>query len=492
MEKLKNLSRSQLLFILLFILFGVIVPITYISAPLHVDESTFLVIGNSIKDGSLLYKDVANIKSPGVFYLSALVFSVVGKSFIAVRILTYLVHIISAFLMYRLGKKIADKNIGMIASLLFLIGVYIPQFHGYRYLTESYAVLFTLLSMFFFLKEGYRAKFITGLALGIGIIFKQTAIFLFGVFLLVYLLNLRYQTNRTKGYIVNSVKNLIFISLGTAIPLLIVFLYFFAMGAAYEMLYYTIFTSTSTFGSSLSGIMDVLIIDILSYLPIWLLSLSMVLVVGYNYLKGKTLNAKYFLLTLWLLVFSYNSFLRGSHRILFVIPPATILAALLFYDLYKNLKKKPNSLQLKCFIVSTFLIIVGISSALNIYERVSMSYWTVDDQIKSAAEVEPYIDDGKMYTFPFQNHLFFFSNLTPYTRIIGDIYSTESIDEVIRDLETNNVTYIVAIKDAMDTLESGEQTTRYTPPKYIFYDYIVDHYQPVETLEYYYIYKLKE
>ena len=132
MEKLKNLSLSQLLFISLFILFGVIIPVTYISAPLHVDESTFLVIGNSIKDGSLLYKDVANIKSPGVFYLSALVFSVVGKSFIAVRILTYLVHIISAFLVYRLGKKIADKNIGMIASLLFLIGVYIPQFQGYR------------------------------------------------------------------------------------------------------------------------------------------------------------------------------------------------------------------------------------------------------------------------------------------------------------------------------------------------------------------------
>jgi len=187
MDKINWFSRYQLLFIALFILFGVIAPIYYVSYPLYGDESIFLAIGKSIKNGALLYRDVADIKPPGIFYLAALVFSVAGKSFIAARVLTFVVNIASALLILKLGTKIKDKNVGMLASILFLVSVYLPMCHGYYFLGEPFAVFFILLSVLFFLKEDYRAKFIAGLILGIGILFKQTVFLLFGVFFLFYL-----------------------------------------------------------------------------------------------------------------------------------------------------------------------------------------------------------------------------------------------------------------------------------------------------------------
>jgi 4-amino-4-deoxy-L-arabinose transferase-like glycosyltransferase len=160
---------KKLIFLIFFILFGVIAPICYLSRPLFADESVYLAIGNFVRNGALLYRDVADVKPPGIYYLAALVFSVAGKSFIAARVLTFVVNIASALLVLILGTKIKDKNVGMLASILFLISAYLPLFQGYYYLAEPFAVFFILLSVLFFLKEGHRSKFIAGLTLGIGL-----------------------------------------------------------------------------------------------------------------------------------------------------------------------------------------------------------------------------------------------------------------------------------------------------------------------------------
>jgi len=489
-EKLKHLSRSQLLFVFLFVAFGVIVPICYLSRPLHVDESTFLVIGNCIKDGSVLYQDVANNKPPGVFYLAAFVFSIVGKSFIAMRILTFVVHAASALLVFALGKKIAGRNVGMIASILFLIGVYLLSFQGYCYLTEPYVVFFCILSVSFFLREKYYAKFIAGLALGMGIVFKQTTIFLFGVFFLFYLLQLRFKQYRTKEYVISSAKNLVIIFLGIAIPLLIVFIYFLAIGTAEGMLYYMLFSVPGVTPSSLLEPLQ-MALDFFPYLPVWLLSIGMALIVGYKFLRGKTLDEKRFLLSLWLLVFSFPAIIGGSHRILFIIPPAALLAALLSHDIYNNLRRKCYSKQLKRLVIVIFICTLVISTGVNIYLFVARSSWSVQDQIRAAHEVEEYVD-GKMYAFPFQNFLFFFSNSTPSVTVVGGVYSEEIAEQLTRDLQVNNVDYVVAVKSVMEILDKGEQILHFPSARQIIYDYIQENYQQVEIMEYFIIYKLKE
>jgi hypothetical protein len=423
-EKLKQLSGRHIFFILLFIIFGVFVPSYYLFYPLGVDEATYLVIGALIKDGALLYRDVIDVKLPGIYYLAALVFSVAGKSFIAIRVLTYVINAISALLVYSLGKKIANKNIGMAASIFFLIGMYLWQYEGYCYMTEPYVVFFSLLSVLFFLKDGYRAKLVSGLALGMG---------LFGVFFLFYLLNLRFQKNRTKDYVINSAKNLISISLGVAVPLLLVFLYFFSMGAGSQFTYCTIFFISDY---SYPFILWRFIKDFFSFFPIWLLSTSMVLLVGCRLIKGKVLNEKHFLLTLWLLVFSILVIRTGSHRVPFIFPSAAILSALMLSKLYQNLK-------------------------------------------------------GRLYFFPFRNYFFFFSDMTPGVKYLGSITGDGVAEKLIEELQINNVSYVVAVRDVIEMLEEKKPFAFHPESKNIMYNYIKENYQLVDTVEYYYLYKLK-
>jgi len=485
MEKLTQISRNHLLFIALFILFGVIAPIYYISYPLYGDEGIFLTMGDSIKNGALLYRDVADIKPPGIFYLAALVFSVVGKSFIAVRALTFVVNIASALLILKLGAKIKDKNVGMSASIIFLVSVYLPLCHGYYYLGESFVVFFILLSVLFFLKDGHRAKFIAGLTLGLGIFFKQTAFFLFGVFFLFYLLHLRFQNNRTREYVISSTKNLILIFLGFMIPLLITFTYFFTMGAANEMLYYTIFILKD---HSLPVVPYKTILSFFSYLPVWLLSLSIVLVVGYKFVKRKIVDDKHLFLVLWMIFFSIPTLVmfRFTHRFLLVIPPISMLSALFLSSLHQTLKRKRVSNQVKCFVVTTILITTAIASGTNIYLLTFGE--DVDDQIKFFHEVEQYID-GEVYTFGIKNALFIFSNLTPGVAYLGTIFCTDVAEKVINDLQVNNVSYIVADRNLVNQLERGEVIYASIPNK-IIYDHIKEYYQVLVANEEYIIYKL--
>lgn len=488
LNQIKPHSRLDLIFIIIFILICVVGPLFYISSiRLWDDEAAYLVIGDSISKGSVLYRDVADVKSPGTYYLAALVITVVGKSLIAARILACVFQAASAILIFVLGTKIIDKKIGMTASILYLIAAYITIFQGYYFMAEPFAVFFSLLSVLYFFKNDLRYYFLAGIFLGIGVLFKQTTILLFGVFLLFYLLRLRFKNNRTKDYVLNSTKILITIFLGVAVPLALVFLYFYIMGAADEMLYYTILFLTEY---KLPFIPMIMIYGFSSYLPVWLLFSSMLLFIGYNFLKGKTFDEKHLFLAIWALILLYPALtIILNQRVLFAVPPMSLLAALLIRSIYQNLKSKQASNQLKSFIISIFLITTGIAAGANIsLYTFSIEAYGLEDQIQDLNEIEQYVD-GKVHIFPNDNKLFFFSNLTPNVKYIGHVFSEEMAEQVVNDLEINNVSYIVGLKNFVNQIE--EKKIGASNPRIIIYDYIQTHYDILTTTNSSIIYKLK-
>jgi len=486
MRKLKKPLFKKLIFFICFVLLGAIVPIYYLFRPIFVDESVFLAIGAFVRNGALLYRDVSEVKTPGIFYLAALVFSVVGKSYIALRILVCIIHALSALLIFKLGTKIKDKNVGMLASILFLVSVYLPSFQGYYYLTEPFAVFFILLSVLCFFKDGYPTKLIAGFLLGLGVFFKQTTILFFGVFFLFYLLRLRFQNNRTREYMISSTKNLILIFLGCMVPLLITFTYFYMMGVANEMLYYTIFYYMSDFETHYRVML--LIFGFFSYLPIILLSISMVLLIGYRFLRGKIVDDRHLLLVLWLLILSIPAItVFVDHRVLYALPPASLLSAILISNLYQTSKRKQISNQVKCFIIITLLITTTIALGTNI--SLLNPEEDVNDQIRSVREIEQYVD-GNVYTFTARPHVFFFSNLTPGVTYFGAVLSEEIAEEIIKDLQSNNVSYVIADKKRLEKLEEKEYLG-YNEPNHLIYRYIQQHYQILTTTDYFIIYRIR-
>lgn len=487
-NRLKSFNKINIFFIFLFFTISIIAPIIYItSIALWCDEAAYIVIGEQIKNGSVMYRDIADVKTPGTYYIAALIITIAGKSMIAGRIFTAIIHAGSALLIFFLGVKIKNKKVGMIASILFLIAVYIPIFQSFYYLAEPFAVFFSILSVLFFLKNDIRYNFISGIFLGISVLFKQTTVLLFGVYLIFYLLHLRYKINRKKDYVLDSAKILIAIFLGLVTPLLLIFLYFLIMGAANDIIYYTILF---LFDYKVEFKLTSLVGGFYSYLPIWILFLSMTSITFYNFIKRKSLDDKNLFLVLWALLLLYPAIvIVFSQRVLFAIPPISLLAAILLNNMFKKFKDKQRSIQLKSHIIISILITTCIAAGYNFTVcSYSIENVNIENQMKRLNEIKQYVE-GEIYIFPTDWTLYYFSNLTPGVKYMGSIFSEEMANSVINGFESNNIIYIVCRSEYINKIE--EKKIEASNPNHVIYNHIKTHYDILTTTNSSIIYKLK-
>jgi len=74
------------------------------------DESTFILIGQSLVDGYLPFVELWDIKPPLVFLFYAGIISVFGKSFFAIRLAGTLLVTITAFFTFKIGTTFSSKK----------------------------------------------------------------------------------------------------------------------------------------------------------------------------------------------------------------------------------------------------------------------------------------------------------------------------------------------------------------------------------------------
>ncbi|MBQ4913109.1 glycosyltransferase family 39 protein [Maribacter sp. MMG018] len=82
------------------------------------DESTFILLGQSWVDGNLPYSVLWDLKPPLTFAFFALIISIFGKSFIAIRLFGTIVVIVIAFFTYKLSLQVTTKKVSLWAALL--------------------------------------------------------------------------------------------------------------------------------------------------------------------------------------------------------------------------------------------------------------------------------------------------------------------------------------------------------------------------------------
>jgi mannosyltransferase len=153
MARLLKVRDSVILFAVL--LLGAALRLYGLGAkPLWYDEIGF--IAHALKELSFMQQPVANYKIPFIILLKAWI-GVFGIGAFAVRMLPVFFGIASVFLVYRLGKKIFDAHVALIASFLLSISC----FHIYlsRQLKHySFLVFLVLLSFIYFLDFFERKK----------------------------------------------------------------------------------------------------------------------------------------------------------------------------------------------------------------------------------------------------------------------------------------------------------------------------------------------
>jgi len=143
----QNLNWKTVFFILFLVAFFVRFPF-FFRDYIDRDESTFIIMAQSWINGHLPYTQLWDLKPPITFLFFAIVISVFGKSFIAIRLAGVVLVAVTALFTYGIGTKITSKKVSFwcavfcvlfqsmfgslqgvmsehICTMFFVIGVYI-------------------------------------------------------------------------------------------------------------------------------------------------------------------------------------------------------------------------------------------------------------------------------------------------------------------------------------------------------------------------------
>lgn len=186
------------------------------------DESTFILMGQSIADGHLPYDYLWDLKPPLLFYFFGLIEMIFPHSFVAIRFAGVLVIFLSALLLIKIARQAKLKNSFLIAIGYIMLSSEFGSLQGV--MSEHFAVLFLLSGFIFFFRN--RKSFdllMAGLAFGCAMLCKLNYAYAIAALMIVYSVYEWRRTNLRQVLRSNIVLAAgIFIAIGlTALPFIV-------------------------------------------------------------------------------------------------------------------------------------------------------------------------------------------------------------------------------------------------------------------------------
>lgn len=225
------------LLILLILAFNFLLRFPFLHVPLERDEGEYAYIAAQITDGGVPYRDAFNQKSPGIFYLYALIFSLFGTNVAALRLFVAFYNLISIFFIYRIGRKLADREFGLVAALVFSIVSSERRLLGFSANTEIFMLAPGIAAMYFVVRFMEQRRLpqlaLAGILFGVSALIKQPALLNFvaaGLFLAAFAVYRRENVPAAFG-------NLAALSFSCLLPLAATLFCFLRVGASGDFLY---------------------------------------------------------------------------------------------------------------------------------------------------------------------------------------------------------------------------------------------------------------
>src|SRR3989344_5240885 len=293
--------------VILIVLLGVfLLRVPSLFEPLwYIDEAIYMVVVQEINRGSLLYSQIFDHKTPGIYYLAAWSTKLLGHTIWSFKflLLTWMLPSLIAF--YVLGKKLFDKKIAIASLVVLAILTSTTPLEGSIVNSELLMILPSSL----------------GILLGLN---KRD----FAAFFVFLILSVR------AGEILSTVKNLFRLSLGWFVPILVVSLYFLIEGgfATYvnSVLFYNV--SYTSYGNSFLFSNSLLVFKLL---PVFTILAFFALRGFINFRRtGSTHFSNFDFLIVWLSFTFYAAVFGGrpyEHYLIQAVPAfSLIVGAILF------------------------------------------------------------------------------------------------------------------------------------------------------------------
>lgn len=164
------------------------------------DESTFILMGQSLLDGHLPYTELWDIKPPLAFVAYALFILLFGKSIVGIRLAGTLCVFITSWFVYLIGRHICSDRAGLFAAILTIVGV--TAIRGAQStMTEHVACIFLVggLAWLTTRKTSPSTLFIVGILLTLATLVRLNLAYVVIAVGLWLVYSLRHQTTNLQG-----------------------------------------------------------------------------------------------------------------------------------------------------------------------------------------------------------------------------------------------------------------------------------------------------
>ena len=233
-------KRGLISFFAILLLF-ILLRLPTLYEPFGRDQGIFATIASGLLQGKIPYRDLWDHKPPGIYFLYALAFKVLGREMRSISLLDGLYTLFTLLFFFKLAKELFNRRVAYLSTFLFTIltsGIFFLGWWG-RGQPEVFLLL-PVLGLIYLLKpvageeKSLFSSFFAGILGGIALSLKTTIfplMFLCSFFLLIE------DGMSTRGIKKGIVKILLFSS-GVIIALL-PFLIFFGMNTAWGEFFYS-------------------------------------------------------------------------------------------------------------------------------------------------------------------------------------------------------------------------------------------------------------
>lgn len=290
------------------------------------DEMVYLTLGQGVRQGLTLYKDIYDNKPP-LLYLTA---AVAGNIFWFKVILAFW-SLVTIFLFYKLSKIILDKNekAQKLSTLIFALLTTLPLLEGLTINSELFMIVFTIAAFLILLpgKPKPGKVYLAGVLLGLGALFKIPAAFDAPIIVFYWIITQGFKNWK------EILKNTLLLILGFASPLVLTFVWFFAKGALPEYIKAAFLQNVGYLSSFRPG--DVQKSFLVRNAPLLIRGSVVLLGTAIIFFFRKKLSKKFILLSLWVLFALFAITLSERpypHYFIQAVAPVSIFLSILFME----------------------------------------------------------------------------------------------------------------------------------------------------------------
>jgi hypothetical protein len=323
------------------------------------DEAIYLTAGQKILHGGLMYVDIFDHKTPGIYYLTAGALGVFGQSVWAIKFLLTIWVLVTLVVFYLLGRKLFNKKVALTAVIIFSLLTSLPIIEGNIFNSEILMLLPIAAGVLLGMGRKY---FLAGVFFSLALLLKVPAIFDFAAFFVFASLTV------SRDSVAQTVKSLSILAGGFLTPIFLTIAYFGLRGALASF-----FDSTFLYNVSYTGYGNKIIFEndllILKALPILLILIYSLFRIksALKSKKGAPFTLKGFL-AVWLVFSFYGAVFGGrayEHYLIQALPAFSLIVAVSFFD--EQFRK------IGIFLVA---VVVAGSFLLNFRPWFSFGYYT--------------------------------------------------------------------------------------------------------------------